>query len=420
MNIQLPRHSKIILALLCLCALEIQKSQSLAAPPVVTPTVIFDASESVVDVIDIQVKCCCAVDTSGQYEIILVRPLEGGGSLVSVSTPQKTKDTIVVFAWIEKESLVPIFPWNSFRTFSRPLKTNNSPNWDGFEVSDVERSSRLSYPTKRNAKIAWAYKLPASDALSSGIELLIDKRPEWQRMYTKQITFPGNGSSNHEFIFSRRPTQRSPKVKITGSDMGFSYSVSTHNDVADFFFIPKSPISPGDSVSVQDVTISSSKTFGCWKSNPSQLFPRIDIRSRTDLNTEPVLMINAGGAITFPSGYKSIEGFVRFPDGERITFSGNTTNGALVEWPAHCPLESVFEVWGTVKGSSSSSKLKHSTYFLKKEDSAYVAKTSLRAHRIDFKCKDPGIDDIGGTIRIPNWKHFRGSIHCVCHFQVVK
>ena len=225
------------------------------AIPTVTQLSIFDSEDSVVETIDISVDCCGPRDKAGKYQIVLVRPKKNGGSLVTTSTPRDHEDTIVIFGWLVKGRLLPIFPWSSHRIFSRPLETGRSPIWQGLEESSNERKSRIVYPTKRNNSVAWGYKLPSSVALASGLELYVSKRPEWQHAHSQLFEYPASGLNSHSIMTSVMSSQHNSRLRIMGNDSVYSQTVSaTPSDKVRFFFLPKRNIITGDAVNILNET----------------------------------------------------------------------------------------------------------------------------------------------------------------------
>jgi hypothetical protein len=384
-------------------ALMLTTSSALATPPEPprsNSVVVFDSADRVCDRIDLKVTCCGAIDVSGKYRIILVRPRRTTGNIISVSRPSAYLDTLVIFAWTRGDELVPIFPWQQFRAASRPRSDRLDSTWKDLEIAEVARKAHVAYPTVAWPSQLWALKLPARVAAAQNVELQVLSRPEWQRMFARKVDFPALGAGAHDVVSSRESTYLNSRLTSVADAISFTQRVAAHEDRVDVFYLPRRPLIAGDVVNLTLPATGASKLIRCH-AGADVAFPRIILRGRADKNAEPTVIVNVGGIAAHPTGFTRLQGAMELPDGERIEFAGSTRNGVFIEWPAHCPLTgSTFWVDGTASGPGGTQTLVRTFYTCVPQDAAFVGAPTLIAVRIDPPCAVEAPLDVGGSLRV--------------------
>jgi hypothetical protein len=339
-------------------------------------------------------------DPNGGYDVVLVSSSGGAPKVASTFAQNRHQGTLVVFADIDHDRVIPCVPWSDYRIFARPACAAGSPAWDGLERYESVRPVRLEFGPPASPlpfEHLVAYSIPAHVASKSCMEILACPRPDWQRRFARKVEFDlPSGASSAIVTMSHLPSSLETTTALVGGGIGYQAEIpESEPGKAVLFYVPKSAPVAGETVAVLDAAGGLIESWGCGA--PATPFAAPVLRERTDDTRQLVLQINAAN-IGFPLPNVALTGDVLLPDGERIPFASRTSTGSVFEWPAHCALgESLFEI----SGRAGAVNLPRAVFTVEPGDTAFDGPRGFHLERLDVRCAVPKLSNLGGAIKIP-------------------
>ena len=359
--------------------------------------VVFDQDDNPCEVVDITQTSCGPVDCSGRYRIVFLTPCNGGVQLSS-GWQGKHADTIIAFVGRQSTGKYdPLVAWEDARIFVRSADKSQEP-WEGLEITDRTRKARFAIPPVSDwpsESELWGLKLPASASVSlhRRLEVFLAARPAWQRNICKRVVNIQNGPLHADTKI--RSTYHKQTTTVLGHSITYRHNWLSYDGADSLFFIPDSSVNEGE-VSI----VSGVSSWSCaGESPPEHLFPSIELTTRSDVNSEPLLSIAVGGETVWPSRFRTIEGQVTFTDGNTVPFDGSLLNGCLVEWPGNCGTSGIFSVRAVARRHDGTEESLGSPMFeMQRVDELWNAASPFRAARLGTDCTSDTWE-FGGTVR---------------------